>query len=89
MQIVTSNGDVGPGTNSAARVDLATTADIAGIKGQIGGLQPADRAVCRRDRELADGIAVSLALFPAGACLGKTVGSMSDWATLRAATASA
>jgi hypothetical protein len=53
--IVTSNANGDLATHTAADLGLATTSDIAGINSQIGGLE-------KRDEELAEGIAVSLAL---------------------------
>jgi hypothetical protein len=79
LQIVTSDSGGNLATNTAAGLGLATTADIAGLNGQIGGLQSEINALGRRDKELADGIAVSLALSQPVLPSGKTVALNLGW----------
>ncbi|HET6322071.1 MAG TPA: hypothetical protein VFF87_08480, partial [Hyphomicrobium sp.] len=55
VSIVTSDAAGNLATHRASDLGLATSGDIAAINSQIGGLQ-------RRDNELAEGIAIALAL---------------------------
>jgi hypothetical protein len=55
VNFVTSDAAGNLATHSAADMGLATTGDISALNSQIGGLQ-------KRDNELAEGIAIALAL---------------------------
>jgi autotransporter adhesin len=79
-QIVTSDSSGNLATSTLAGLGIASSADIGSLQAQIDGL-------AQRDRQLASGIAISLALAQPVLQAGQTVGVRIGWGTFAGSNA--
>ena len=84
---MTSNASGDLAAYTVADLGLASAGDVAGLQSQVGGLQSQINGLGKRDEELANGIAISLALAQPVMLSGQSFAVRGGWGNFDGANA--